>query len=205
MLSIILYGGFIGWISGICINEYCVIDCKNLWLKTIVIGALYSLAIYKANYSFLTMLYLINISAALIVGATIDSQIFILPNEGAILLIIQRLIFVLANGCLFWEEKCHLLICQIFIALLWGVIFYAIRLLSNKSLGLGDVKWIIAIIFILPWEQSYEFVVNAFVLGSFYILALKLKDLIKGNDFSKVYIPFGPFLTLSALALLWNY
>lgn len=203
---VICWGAFIGFLSGIYIAKYCKWRWKFLSSVSFILGAIYSVLVFKTNYSLVTALYLIVVSAVLFIGATIDSQIFILPNEGAILLIFMRLIYSLANTDIMLQEKVNLMLWQILVAAFWGIIFYLIRYLSKKALGLGDVKWIFAIAFIIPWEETYNFITYSFLLGSFYVICKYLwnsffyeKDKIKNN---MKYIPFGPFLALSALFIL---
>lgn len=205
---VILWGAFIGFISGIYIAKYCKYDWRKISLIGLVIGIIYSVLVFKTYDSLLEILYMISVSAVLFIGATIDSQLFILPNEGAILLILERNIYSLISTEMTLKTKLYSIIWQLVIAIFWGIVFYAIRYFSKKSLGLGDVKWIVAIAFAIPWEQTYNFVVYAFLLGSFYVFGLYIyRILIKGQWSLKmrgVYIPFGPFLALSALLILWQ-
>lgn len=89
---------------------------------------------------------------------------------------------------------------QLFTAFLWGVFFYLLRIISKNGLGLGDVKWGMAIAFSLPWHLSLDFVSYAFIFGSIFAL---VKAIIEKRW--SAYIPFGPFLSLgAAIAFLFG-
>ena len=106
-------------------------------------------------------------SLIIIAGATIDMHYYILPDEGALALVIGGMIYSYIND----QSMLVTLLSVISV----GTITYGLRLISRKGFGIGDIKWFSAIaIWLTPWE----------------IICLYL--LLTG--YRNRYIPFGPFL-----------
>lgn len=116
-------------------------------------------------------------SLIIIAGATIDMHYYILPDEGALVLVIGGILYSFLN------DKSMLI--TILSVMTVGTITYGLRLISHKGFGLGDVKWFSAIsMWLTPWEIICFFYV-AFCVGSIYLLL---------TSYRNRYIPFGPFL-----------
>ena len=97
-------------------------------------------------------------SLIIIAGATIDMHYYILPDEGALVLVIGGILYSFLN------DKSMLI--TIISVMTVGTITYGLRLISHKGFGLGDVKWFSAIsMWLTPWEIICFFYV-AFCVGS---------------------------------------
>lgn len=124
-------------------------------------------------------------STTLLWGATIDSFCFILPNKGVLILLLGGICYM---GVI--HKSIVDVILQVSVV---GTCTMGLRYISRKGLGLGDVKWWMAI---AVWLTSTELIVQtvlAFLLGTFFIVIAKLF----GCRFQ--LIPFGPFLAMSSL------
>lgn len=116
-------------------------------------------------------------SLIIIAGATIDMHYYILPDEGALALVIGGIIYSYIND----QSMLVTLLSVISV----GTITYGLRLISRKGFGIGDIKWFSAIaIWLTPWEIICFFYVT-FCVGSLYLLL---------TGYRNRYIPFGPFL-----------
>lgn len=116
-------------------------------------------------------------SLIIIAGATIDMYYYILPDEGALVLVIGGILYSFIN-----DKSIFTTIISVMSV---GTITYGLRLISHKGFGLGDVKWFSAIaMWLTPWEIICFFYV-AFCVGSLYLFL---------TSYRNRYIPFGPFL-----------
>ena len=127
--------------------------------------------------SFIHVALYATFSLIIIAGATIDMHYYILPDEGAMALVLGGIIYSYIN------DKSMLI--TLLSVMSVGAITYGLRLMSHKGFGLGDVKWFSAIAtWLTPWEIVCFFYV-AFCVGSLYLLL---------TGYRNRYIPFGPFL-----------
>ena len=113
--------------------------------------------------------------ALLLIGAIIDKQFTILPDEGAILLCIFGFLHRLLRGD----------------SIIVGVAF-SLSYLSHNGFGLGDGKWLSSLSLWLNAVEIYEMITLSFLLAFMYILVLKALR----KDIGE-YIAFGPFIALS--------
>lgn len=137
---------------------------------------------------FLTIIF----GVTLFIGATIDKQYLILPDEGAILLSISGLGRIwLINGA--WKSVI------ISAALVW-LGGFLLRKVSNEGLGLGDIKWCSTFSLWLSPVALWYAIVLAFISGTCWLLMYWLLTR------KKLYIlPFGPFLCMAAWCLyIWE-
>lgn len=124
-------------------------------------------------------------SLILIWGATIDIAIFILPNSGALLLAGGGICY----ACLA-QRDWILCVAQVLCIALGTLL---IRYMSHGGLGLGDVKWWMAIaLWLTPLELMVQIVLT-FLLGTFFIGV----SLIFGYKYK--LLPFGPFLSAGTI------
>lgn len=76
-----------------------------------------------------------------------------------------------------------------------GLYFLAKKILKKEALGLGDVKLMIPIAFLLSWPKIVLNIFLAFIIGGFFAMLMLL---IKRKKLGQA-LPFAPFLILSAL------
>ena len=144
-----------------------------VYIASVVLPILLSL---KA-ISFIHVALYAAFSLIIIAGATIDMHYYILPDEGAMALVLGGIIYSYIN------DKSMLI--TILSVMSVGAITYGLRLMSHKGFGLGDVKWFSAIAtWLTPWEIVCFFYVS-FCVGSLYLLL---------TGYRNRYFPFGPFL-----------
>ena len=144
-----------------------------VYIASVVLPILLSL---KA-ISFIHIALYAAFSLIIIAGATIDMYYYILPDEGAMALVLGGIIYSYIN------DKSMLI--TLLSVMSVGAITYGLRLMSHKGFGLGDVKWFSAIAtWLTPWEIVCFFYVS-FCVGSLYLLL---------TGYRNRYIPFGPFL-----------
>lgn len=144
-----------------------------VYIASVVLPILLSL---KA-ISFIHVALYAAFSLIIIAGATIDMYYYILPDEGAMALVLGGIIYSYIN------DKSMLI--TLLSVMSVGAITYGLRLMSHKGFGLGDVKWFSAIAtWLTLWEIVCFFYVS-FCVGSLYLLL---------TGYRNRYIPFGPFL-----------
>lgn len=135
--------------------------------------------------------------AALLVIIWIDFQHQIIPDVISLPGILMGLIFSLASPALTWQDSLIGL-------LLGGGVLYTIALFyflwrKQEGMGGGDIKLLAMIGAFLGW-QALPFVIFASSLSGSCIGILAM---IKQGKGGKTRIPFGPFLSLAALAYLF--
>jgi leader peptidase (prepilin peptidase)/N-methyltransferase len=135
--------------------------------------------------------------AALLVIIWIDFHHQIIPDVISLPGIILGLFFALINPTLTWQDS-------LFGILLGGGVLYGIALFyflwkKQEGMGGGDIKLLAMIGAFLGW-QALPFVILASSLSGATIGILAM---IKQGKGGKTRIPFGPFLSLAALAYLF--
>lgn len=83
--------------------------------------------------------------------------------------------------------------------ILGGGAFLIIAMLTNGAMGGGDIKLMAVLGLFLGWKLIIIVAVISFILGgvvSFILITAKIKG-------RKDYIPFGPFIALAALAVIF--
>jgi len=83
--------------------------------------------------------------------------------------------------------------------LVGGGIFFIIAVVTNGAMGGGDIKLMAVLGFCLGWKQILLITFLAFVTGaivSVVLIALQIKG-------RKDYIPFGPFISISAFIAMY--
>lgn len=76
-----------------------------------------------------------------------------------------------------------------------GLYFLAKKILKKEALGLGDIKLMVPIAFLLSWPKIVLSIFLAFIIGGFFAMLMLL---IKRKKLGQA-LPFAPFLILSAL------
>ena len=135
--------------------------------------------------------------AALLVIIWIDSHHQIIPDVISLPGIVLGLLFSLVSPTLHWKAS-------LFGVLVGGGVLYAIALLyylwrKVDGMGGGDIKLLAMIGAFLGW-QALPFVILASSLSG---TVVGLIAMIKQKKGGQTRIPFGPFLSLAALAYLF--
>ena len=88
-----------------------------------------------------------------------------------------------------------------------GLYFLAKKMLKKEALGLGDIKLMIPLSFLLSWPKTPLSIFLAFIIGGFFAMLM----LITGRKKVGQALPFAPFLILSAFIsflfgeLIWQW
>jgi leader peptidase (prepilin peptidase)/N-methyltransferase len=134
------------------------------------------------------------ISCLLIVISFIDLKTQEIPDELIIFGLITSIIFIFIDNF-----KISLLDGALGF-LLGGGLFLLIAIVSNGSMGGGDIKLMAVLGLWLGWKYILMVSLLSFIIGSIVSIILIILK-IKGR---KDYIPFGPFISIAALIIM-NY
>lgn len=80
-------------------------------------------------------------------------------------------------------------------AFFYGLSFLASKILKKDALGMGDIKLMIPLSFILSWPKTVLGIFLAFIIGGFFAMLV----LITGKKKFGQVLPFAPFLILAAM------
>lgn len=128
----------------------------------------------------------------LFLSATIDWHYMILPDEGVLLLLLGAVGIHLGKGM----DEIFLYICA---SIGLGGFLYFLRYLSGGGVGMGDIKYAMALGLWVPPDVAAVMLGLAFMLGASYVMCLKLQHEIPS------LLPFGPFLCLSGgMCYVWG-
>ena len=156
-------------------------------------GLLFLLAVFRFGVTWRTGLLLIFL-AALVIVTFIDFEHQIVPDvitlPGIVIGLAASLLF---RNPPFWNALLG--------ALIGGGIFYLVAVLSQGGMGGGDIKLAAMIGAFLGWKQVLLTIFLGTLAGS--VIAIFL--LASGKKGRKDPMPFGPFLVLAAiLVLFWE-
>ncbi len=160
-------------------------------------GILFALSYYLFGFSFELIIALIFSSMSIILIVS-DYHFYIIPDEVLISSIIMIMIAIVLN--------------ESFLALSYALIngliaFFSILLIKilgdfifkKESMGGGDIKLLFVFGLVLGWEMA----ILSIVVGAFIALPIAIV-LIYSKKIKERIIPFGPFLCLAALILLFS-
>ncbi|MDP3901892.1 MAG: prepilin peptidase [bacterium] len=151
-----------------------------------------SLYIYIFNFvTWWQFLVLVLASLTLILMASIDARLSILPDGLNIFLAILGAIIIILSGA-YWG---HIL------SALGGLLFFGSLAFFSKgrAMGMGDVKLAGAMGLLLGWPQILVAFMTAFIAGGVWGIILMAANIKKMKD----AIPFGPFLVIGTLIALF--
>lgn len=152
---------------------------------------------YFIGNSYIIYLYTL-VCAALAITFSIDFRYQLIPDEVHILLVIVGIINILFNFTL------KSVLNYIIGAAIGGGIFFLISLLSllifkKEGMGFGDVKLMAALGFVFGIKNIFVITLVSFILGAIVgVIYLTFK-----NKDSDGYIPFGPFIAIAAVILMF--
>lgn len=167
---------------------------------TLILLVIAVLLIYKSI--FLNMMpvhyiytYLV-ISAALMIVFSIDFRFQLIPDEVHVVILLCAIINMIFN-INYWYS-------YILGAIIGGAIFYGISLLSllifkKEGMGFGDVKLMSALGAAFGIKNIIVITLTSFVLGAIIGGAI----LIFSKKSSDGYIPFGPFIVVGAILVMF--
>ncbi len=155
----------------------------------LVIGILITLAFLRFGMSAHFLIAAV-VSTALVIITMIDLEHRIIPDK----ITLPGIVFGFAAGFYLegWRDS-------LIGFLLGGGLFYLIAVLSKGGMGGGDIKFIAAAGALVGWQKVLVIIFIGAVTGSLAGLALMA---LKGGT-RKSMIPFGPFLALGTLVVLY--
>jgi leader peptidase (prepilin peptidase)/N-methyltransferase len=164
--------------------QYPIIELTN--------GLIYLFLYQRFGLTIETGMYAI-LASILIVIAVIDFFTQEIPDELNILGLIAGIIFLILNFSL------GNLINSGLGLLLGGGLFLLIAVVSGGAMGGGDIKLMGVLGFWFGWKLTLILSFMSFIIGaiaSMLLIAVKIKKM-------KDYIPFGPFIAIAALIIIF--
>ena len=131
-------------------------------------------------------------------GATIDKRYWILPNSGAVLLVLLGVVRIvwqfhsLEGQELMMTVGAAVLASSITAVGLW-LLGMVLRRLTKNGVGRGDIKWIAALAFWFSPHVLWFMLLLAFFAGALWCLAARNRCRVRS------VVPFGPFLCGASL------
>ena len=170
-------------------------DFKIDYKYSIIFIIIFNLLMYFVGNNVTTYLYSIIVFALAIV-CSIDIRFRLIPDEVHVIILIVGIINFILNINMWWNF--------ILGAAIGGGIFYGLGLLSilifkKEGMGFGDVKLMAALGFMFGIKSILVITLVSFVFGAIIGGAL----LIIKNKESDGYIPFGPFIALGAVIVMF--
>ncbi|MFH1380360.1 MAG: prepilin peptidase [bacterium] len=203
----------ISWFDNIPLISYMLLKgtcrrCGHAISSRYIIIELLTAVIFTATYaycnrSYIELLIFLVFNFMLIVITFIDIDFQIIPDELSLSLIAIGIVFAPFNSML-GDSAVFNLIKSISGGLAGGLFLLSVALITEKilkkdTLGGGDIKLIAGIGVLLGLEGVFYTILFASLCGSLVGLSLiALKKLTRGEP-----IPFGPFLSLAAIFVLF--
>ena len=171
-------------------------------LAGIYILLLYKFGIKDTFFKNLDLIKFLILSPMLLSAFMVDLKHRIIPNRLNMLIFEIGILFVFIYGL----DKLAVAKNMIFGLFTGAGIFLAITLLGGliagkEAMGFGDVKFMGAVGLFYGASTIAEITLLAFVMAFFICIALIVYRMIKKNE--DEYIPFGPFLALAALLMMF--
>ena len=138
-----------------------------------------------SNLTQLVLLHMLEIT--LFWGSTIDKLYYILPDEGAILICICGFVYQWIG-----YGELSLVIVR---ALCMGGLWWSLRWFSRGGVGLGDIKWLMAISCWLTSVECLALCGLSSVIGILYSCVWRI------TSPNHTYIPFGPSFSMATILL----
>lgn len=160
----------------------------------LITGLLFGFSYYIFGFSPMLLVSLLFVSTVLIIMIS-DIKYMIIPDEVLIfstvfLFIIRLLLFEYS----IWNILLDMLIPFVFLLLLK---LFGDLIFKKESMGGGDIKLMLVFGLALGWEMS----VVAVFLSAFIAFPVSLISLLKKKEH---VLPFGPYLSIAALIMLFS-
>ena len=136
----------------------------------------------------------------LLIAFCVDYKHYIIPNRLTLTMLEVGLVFSFVEGAF----NINLAIDRFLGLVVGGGIFLAITLLGGlvmgkEAMGLGDVKLMGALGLFLGWRSMIVVALIAFLVGAIISIGLLITKIKKTDE----YIPFGPFIVVATLVVLY--
>lgn len=167
------------------------IDIKYSLIYLVIFNSL----IYFIGNTINTYLYAI-MCVPLFIAFSIDFRYQLIPDETHIVILILGIINLFLNINMWWS---YLAGAAIGAGIFWGLGILALLIFKKEGMGFGDVKLMAALGFIFGIKYTLVITLVSFFLGAIIggILIILKKSEVDG------YIPFGPFIVIATLLLMF--
>jgi len=171
------------------------IDFRPLWIE-LLMASLFSLLFFFVGWKYVLLEYLL-FTFAIVVASAVDLKIMILPDTFTLSGIVIGLMGALLNP----ERDFLPALAGVLIGggFLWFIAVFYYSLRKEEGLGGGDIKLLAWIGAILTWK-AVPFVI---LLSCFIGLFTGVYMMFRSKNYLKQSIPFGPYLSLSALLYIF--
>ncbi len=180
---------------------------EKQYITMFVLAAIYILLLYKFGikdtfFKNLDLIKFLILSPMLLSAFMVDLKHRIIPNRLNMLIFEIVILFVFIYGL----DKLAVARNMIFGLLTGAGIFLGITLLGGliagkEAMGFGDVKFMGAVGLFYGASTIAEITLLAFIMAFFICIGLIIYRFVKKNE--DEYIPFGPFLALAALCMMF--
>lgn len=170
-------------------------DFKIDFIYTLILLVLYNAFVYFLGNVYSIYLYAI-VLFALVIVFNIDSKYRLIPDEAHIVIVACSIVNLFFNLNMWWSYLAG--------AVVGGLIFWLLGLLAllifrKEGMGFGDVKLMAALGLFFGLKNILVVTLVSFVFGAvFGVIFLIIK---RGQ--SDGYIPFGPFIVIGAVILMF--
>ncbi len=180
---------------------------EKQYITMFILAAIYILLLYKFGikdtfFKNLDLIKFLILSPMLLSAFMVDLKHRIIPNRLNMLIFEIGILFVFIYGL----DKLAVARNMIFGLLTGAGIFLGITLLGGliagkEAMGFGDVKFMGAVGLFYGASTIAEITLLAFIMAFFICIGLIIYRFVKKNE--DEYIPFGPFLALAALSMMF--
>lgn len=162
---------------------------------SIIFLILFNLMIYYIGNSLSTYLYTIIISSLAIVFS-IDYRFELIPDECHFIILFAGVINFFFNLTSWWT---YILGAIVGAAIFWGLGKIALLIFQKEGMGFGDVKLMAALGFMFGLKNILVITLVSFFIGAIIgglLLIFRKKE-------ASSYIPFGPFIVVATIILMF--
>ena len=204
-----LTGQFLDW-SMMRLRENKRIVCREFfknYLPNMQLNnkLVYSMAIiniillYFGGFNLQTLEYLL-LAPILLLIFVIDYKDKIIPNRLALTVFEIGIIFTVIFGYTDFNIAINSIIGLIVGGAVFGIITLIGKLIANKeAMGFGDVKLMAALGLVMGFPKILMIAITAFLIGAFVSIVLLILKKKKAKD----VIPFGPFIVISTIIVMF--
>ncbi len=162
---------------------------------SIIFLILFNLMIYYIGNSISTYLYTI-VASSLAIVFSIDYRFELIPDECHFIILFAGVINFFLNLTSWWT---YILGAIVGAAIFWGLGKIALLIFRKEGMGFGDVKLMAALGFIFGLKNILVITLVSFFIGAIIgglLLIFRKKD-------ASSYIPFGPFIVVATIILMF--
>ena len=178
-------------------------EAKPKYLLMVMTAAMYVGLLYFFGLSIDTLKYMFLVPM-LISAFVIDYRLQIIPNRLTLTIFETGLIFTFANVLINTNAGISIFMNNMLGMIVGGGIFLIITLIGGliagkDAMGFGDVKLMGALGLFFGWMNIIMVAVMAFLLAAVISIIILVSRKKKADE----YIPFGPFIVISAIIAMF--